>query len=81
MENSIEIFQVKTGVYPTPTDPFTVTFSGATAWEQGGFGESVFNNVANLSTLPVDPLTFNEYAYSITNTGKEYQIGAILEGG
>ena len=81
MQSSLEIFQVKTGVYPTPSDAFTVSFSGATAWEQGGFGESVFGNVGNLSTLPVDPLTQNEYTYSITHTGKEYQIGGIQEGG
>ena len=45
MEVSLEIFQVRAGRYPTPSDVFNVTFSGATAWEQGSFGDSVFQNL------------------------------------
>jgi hypothetical protein len=32
-----------------------------------------------ISTIPLDPLTQNEYAYSVTNTRQEYELGAITE--
>lgn len=35
--------------------------------------------LGKISTKPVDPLTKNEYAYSVTNMKNEFQIGAIYE--
>ncbi|MCH2188847.1 BspA family leucine-rich repeat surface protein [Candidatus Gracilibacteria bacterium] len=81
ISSSLEIYSTKTGRYPTPSDVFTISYSGATAWTQGSFGDSAFQNVGNLSSLPLDPLTQNPYAYSLTNTFNEYQLGGIQEGG
>ncbi len=79
MESGLKISQATRWVYPSPSDAFTVTYSGSTAWRQWSFWESTLNNIGNLSNIPVDPLTQNEYSYSITNTGQEYQIWGILE--
>ncbi len=79
IESSLSLYQAARWIYPSPSDAFTVTYSGSTAWTQWSFWESAFNNIGNLSNIPVDPLTKNEYAYSITNTKKEYQLWAILE--
>gem|GEM_PF-2738309 len=31
-------------------------------------------NIDNVSKKPIDPLTSNEYTYSITSSKKEYEI-------
>jgi hypothetical protein len=35
--------------------------------------------VQNISNIPVDPLSGNEYTYSITITAQEYEVAAVLE--
>ncbi|MCH2188760.1 prepilin-type N-terminal cleavage/methylation domain-containing protein [Candidatus Gracilibacteria bacterium] len=81
INTSLDLFFVSTGEYPVPSNSFEVTYSGALVWKQGTFGESVVKNVGNISNIPLDPFTQNEYTYSITSHGTEYEISSIEESG
>nr|MDD3720677.1 prepilin-type N-terminal cleavage/methylation domain-containing protein [Candidatus Gracilibacteria bacterium] len=81
IRKNLELFLTEKGFYPTPDNGVNITYSGATAWIQGTVGDNVIKNLQKLNKKPTDPLTQNEYTYSITNLKTEYQIGAILEGG
>jgi hypothetical protein len=56
-----------------------ITYSWATAWSQWVFGISSYSDSSSMSDVPVDPVTWLEYAYSVTASRQEYQIAAVLE--
>ncbi|MDD3302748.1 MAG: FISUMP domain-containing protein, partial [Candidatus Gracilibacteria bacterium] len=80
LEKSLGIYVVKTGFYPIPDNSTEITYLGGTAWVEGTIGETVMRNIDSVSKKPIDPLTANEYTYSITTSKKEYEIGTINEG-
>ncbi|MDD3302312.1 MAG: FISUMP domain-containing protein [Candidatus Gracilibacteria bacterium] len=80
-KKSLEIFITKAGFYPTPDNATNITYSGAIVWTEGTLGLNVTKNIQSLNKVITDPLTSNEYTYSITSSKTEYQIGAISEGG
>ncbi|MDD3302854.1 MAG: InlB B-repeat-containing protein, partial [Candidatus Gracilibacteria bacterium] len=79
IEKNLGLFIVNTGYYPTPDNPTSITYKGGLAWVQGTIGDNVTKNIENINKKPIDPLTNSEYAYSITNNKREYQIGTIIE--
>ncbi|MDD3302306.1 MAG: prepilin-type N-terminal cleavage/methylation domain-containing protein [Candidatus Gracilibacteria bacterium] len=81
VKKSLEIFITKAGFYPTPDNATNITYSGATVWIEGTLGSNVIKNIETVSKVITDPLTANEYTYSITSSKTEYQIGSISEGG
>jgi len=78
---SLELFYSQKWFYPDPTNGVNMTYSWATAWQQGTFWDTTFRNVDKLDKKPVDPLTGNEYTYSVTYLKNEFQLWAIAEGG
>ncbi len=56
-----------------------MTYSGSLAWTQGTVWDNTIKNLQKLNKKPVDPLTGNEYTYSVTNLKTEYQLWAIQE--
>ncbi|MDP2090123.1 MAG: FISUMP domain-containing protein [Candidatus Gracilibacteria bacterium] len=80
MKTALELFQLDAGNYPKPTGLVSITYSGATVWNQGTFGETVFANLGKLDKIPKDPLTDKEYTYSVLVNGNQYQLGGIVEG-
>ncbi|MDD3302002.1 MAG: prepilin-type N-terminal cleavage/methylation domain-containing protein [Candidatus Gracilibacteria bacterium] len=80
-KKSLEIFITKSGFYPTPDGATNITYSGTTVWVEGTIGVDVIKNIQSVSKVIIDPLTSNEYTYSITSSKTEYQIGAISEVG
>ncbi|MDD3302715.1 MAG: InlB B-repeat-containing protein [Candidatus Gracilibacteria bacterium] len=81
VQKSLGLFVVNTGFYPTPDNSKNITFNGGIAWVEGTIGDTVIKNIDKVSKKGIDPLTSNEYTYSITSSKTEYQIGAISEGG
>ncbi|MDD3303009.1 MAG: prepilin-type N-terminal cleavage/methylation domain-containing protein [Candidatus Gracilibacteria bacterium] len=79
VQKGLAIFMTKTGFYPTPDNSQTITYNGGSAWIEGIIGENVIKNVQSVSKKPIDPLTSDEFTYSITMGKTEYQIGAISE--
>lgn len=80
---SLEMYFIRAGSYPTPSNTFAVTYSGGVLWNQGTIGDSVITALAvgnaRLSKKPVDPLTGTEYAYSLAS-GNMYLVKANYEG-
>lgn len=79
MIKSLEIYHIMVWEFPEPSNKYSITYSGSLVWNQGTFWDSVFTNVRELSKKPIDPLTGNEYTYSLTNTKQEFQIAAMYE--
>ena len=84
ISKSLEIFSVKTGYYPDPSNPFLATYSWGVIWKQGTLGDSVITTLsagwARISKKPTDPLTNTEYPYSKTQETREYAIKTDYEG-
>ncbi|MDD2870380.1 MAG: FISUMP domain-containing protein [Candidatus Gracilibacteria bacterium] len=80
MKTGLELFNLDAGKYPTPSDETIITYSGATAWTQGYFGEQTKENIDKLDKIPTDPLTDKKYVYSTTNTRQEFQLAGAMEG-
>ena len=78
-KKSLEIFVTKTWFYPTPDNGTNITYSWAIVWTEGTLWENVIKNIQSVSKVITDPLTSNEYTYSITSSKTEYQIWAISE--
>lgn len=70
--------------YELPDNGFNITYSWWVVWRQWVFG---YNNTRAigpsmwLSKAPVDPLSGNNYTYSVLNTRKEFQLAVALEWG
>lgn len=79
IEKILELYNVRNDIYPSPDSKTNITYSGATAWTQWVFGTSSYTTSSSMSDVPVDPVTWLEYAYSVTATRKEYQLAAVLE--
>jgi len=79
ISKSLDLFKVQEGFYPNPSNTYEVSYSWSLAWTQWTFGESTVQLVRRISSVPLDPLTKNQYTYSITNTRQEYELGAITE--
>lgn len=82
--NGIDLHYTLNNSYPKPSNPVSVTYSGASAWTQGTFGESTIreierNSMVHMSGNPVDPLLKTEYVYSLTSESREYSIMANYE--
>ena len=80
MKSALELFQLDAGKYPTPTNSVAITYSGATVWNQGTFGDTVKVNLSKLDRIPVDPVTNRQYSYSVLATSNQYQLAGALEG-
>jgi len=79
IKKALELYTLKTWQYPEPTLWVSVTYSWSQVWIQWTVWDSMITNLKALNSKPVDPLTWNEYAYSRLNTKKEYEVWAILE--
>jgi len=78
-KKSLEIFITKAWFYPTPDNGTNITYSWAIVWTEGTLWTNVTKNIESVSKVITDPLTSNEYTYSITSSKTEYQIWAISE--
>lgn len=79
MTKVLELYNVRNGKYSYPDMKTNVTYSWTTAWSQWVFWKSSFSDFSSMSNIPVDPVTWLEYPYSITSSRQEYQIAAVLE--
>lgn len=76
----IEVYNTNAGKYPTPDSVVSVTYSWGTAWSQWKIWDSAFRTInRTLSKKVTDPLTSDEYDYSLAWTKREYQIAINLE--
>ncbi len=79
MKTSLELYNLDSWKYPSPTNWVNITYSGWIVWNQWKFWETVFANVVRLDKIPKDPLTDKEYTFSVTSNRFEYQLWWIME--
>ncbi|MGE4443436.1 MAG: FISUMP domain-containing protein [Candidatus Altimarinota bacterium] len=80
IKTGLEIYNVKTGEYPFPEENIsTGMIQGEILAYKGEISDGISRKI-NISKTPKDPnyITQN-YAYGITATKQEYQIGTLLE--
>ncbi|MDD3645804.1 MAG: leucine-rich repeat protein [Candidatus Gracilibacteria bacterium] len=80
IEKALQLYGTRNSIYPQPENAQTITYSGEVVYYQGTFGDSPYKEVGNLSNIPLDPLTKEEYIYSTTANYTQYEILAIYEG-
>ena len=74
INKSLELSFIRSGHYPEPSNWETITYSGSTIWIKWTIWKSVVNNFIWNNVVLLDPLTWNEYTYSILNTRKKYKL-------
>lgn len=80
MKKSLELYQLWAWKYPTPDNGLVVDYDWDTLRTQWIFWEWVVRNLSrSLSEAPLDPLTNQNYIYSLANNNTEYQILALYE--
>lgn len=78
----LDLFQLQSWVYPSPQDGVAMTYTWETVWTQWNFWDETRAQIwsrVQISSAPLDPLTWSKYTYSVLNTWTEYQIAWILE--
>ncbi len=65
--------------YPTPTNQVDITIDWYTTWIQWVIWPSVRQALNTIDKVPVDPLYWHQYSYSITPNRREYEIWWVLE--
>ena len=79
IKEALSVYESKNSQYPLPTDGIAVTYTWETVWTQWTFWDATRIELWSISKQIVDPLTLNEYTYSVLNTQTEYQLGGVLE--
>ena len=78
LESSLSTYAIKKWYYPVPDNSIDVTYSWSLIWEQWTIWNKIISLI-DLNNKVVDPSTWNEYTYSITNNKKEFQISWVLK--
>ena len=79
IQSVLEYTYTESWVYPLPDTWTWITFSGWLVWTQWEFWKDTKRKTKRLDKIPLDPLTQNEYTYSVLNTNLEFELWAILE--
>lgn len=80
IKSAIEYVKVEQWTYITPDNPEQITYSWSvlvrTQWV---FWTGAKRKTKRLDKIPLDPLTQNEYTFSVTADSSEFELWAIME--
>ncbi len=80
MKTALELFHLDAGKYPLPDNYGTAQYIWDTLFYQGTFWTNVLQSVSrNMSEVPTDPLTEQEYIYSVSVNKNELEILSLME--
>ena len=79
IQSVLEYTYTESGLYPQPDSWTWITFSGWLVWTQGTFWKKAKRASKRLDKVPTDPLTGNEYTYSVLNTNSEFELWWVFE--
>lgn len=80
IDTSLQVFQVEAWNFPKPINGIDITYSGAILWTQGTFDDYMLRVIKRLSKKPIDVFSLNDYSYSLSYDGREYELWAVIEG-
>ncbi len=75
----VGLYKVHSWIYPKPTASHDVVYNWYVLWEQGVFGSWTQAEIWKISWDLTDPKFWNQYTYSRSSAGKEYQLGVVYE--
>lgn len=76
----LEIFNVKKWIYPNPDwDITTWNINWSTIIASKWIIDTWVSRLINLTSIPKDPLTNDNYIYSLNSNKTEYQLSSIIE--
>ncbi|EKE27578.1 MAG: hypothetical protein ACD_3C00191G0009 [uncultured bacterium (gcode 4)] len=76
----MEMYNVNSGLYPSPDNPTSFTYSWGTIWNQWALWDSAYRLIQKtLSKKVKDPLKDSEYDYSLAANKREYQVAWNFE--
>ena len=79
IKSVLEYTYTESWQYPVADSWTWITFSGWLVWTQWTFWKKAKRASKRLYKVPVDPLTGNEYTYSVLNTNSEYELWWVFE--
>ena len=79
MRSALEISKTQTSTYPLPSNYIEITYSWSILWYQWTFWKTVVQYLWTINEVPIDPLTWNEYTYSLSGNKNFYEIWSISE--
>ena len=80
IKTAIEYARIEQWQYITPDNGIDITYSwSVVVRNQGVFWNAAKRKTKRLDKVPVDPLTEDEYTFSVTANGWEFELGAIME--
>ena len=79
IERWLQYYFIIDNVYPEIAWWIDISYSWSLLWKQWTFDDDIVTEIRRVPTKPIDPLTWEEYIYSVTHDRKEYQLWAILE--
>ena len=79
ISKSLRIYPLYNWYYPAPSNWESITYSNEEIWSQWTIWQSIVFLLEEIEDIPLDPLTLNEYTYSVLNTNKEFELASILE--
>jgi prepilin-type N-terminal cleavage/methylation domain-containing protein len=75
----LELWIIETWNYPKPDNSVEITYKDDLARYQWNFWKDSRRATKRLDKVPIDPLTNNEYTYSVTQRWNEYELSGIFE--
>ena len=79
ISKTLELYYSVNSKYVEPTNPINITYSWGNLFSQWTFWIDSTNELKIYWKVPKDPLSKNEYSYSLINSKKEYEIWYALE--
>lgn len=81
MSEILDIIFSEDWFYPEPDNAIDVKYEWQLLWQQWTFWENVYDSIwrKKFERKPEDPLTWDDYAYSITNLWDRYELSSIKE--
>ena len=79
MQTAIDLYELKEGSYPSPTNPLEIVYSWALLWTQWSFWDDLFRKIRTINEKPIDILTSSDYSYSLLNSKRHYQLSTVIE--
>ena len=79
MERALGLYEIKQWSYPSPDNALQITYAWWNIWKQWSFGEEVYRAVKVMSNIPLDPITGQQYSYSVLSNNTAYQIASVFE--
>lgn len=79
IDTSLNLFKSISWKYPIPTNWIDITYSWATLWTQWTFDDNMLRTIKRLNQKPIDIVSLNDFSYSLSYNGKEFELGGIIE--